>query len=324
MGAELPMRKVSAVVLMIVAVLLMAQAVAPTSGGTVTASNGLTASAGNITCDTASASSAGCVSVGLQTFGGPKIVTGSLFLDGGALFLDLGQTLWLNGPTNNLGLRGVGSVSTFVGGGFAVNNSSTFGSGANLTFSGGTADSSGSIASSSSGANIFLQSAIGASAATTAIAAFHIKHTNGALAATDLEFLSEDSAGTDLLKWDETGLATIRQGVALGTTLITLSAAAPTISSGFGTSPSIVSGNAASFRVNVGTGGSASTGVIGLPTASVNWHCTVQDITSEDTMDTRFVDGTTTSASFKNYSMTTGLVTAWTASDVLSIGCTAH
>jgi hypothetical protein len=63
-----------------------------------------------------------------------------------------------------------------------------------------------------------------------------------------------------------------------GSNVLLISSTAPTISSGFGTSPSIVSANStASFRVNVGTGGVATSGVVGLPTAAGNgWSCTVQ------------------------------------------------
>lgn len=238
--------------------------------------------------------------------------------------IPLGQTYWFNSPTNTLGLRGVGSTITTVGGGFSTTSSMTFASGANVNFTGGTADASSIISSTNTGGNIFLQSAIGAAAATTSVAAFHIRHTNGALASTDLEFLSEDSTGNDLVKWDETGLATIRTGVALGTTLLTWSATAPTISSGFGTSPTVTGGNTAAFRINVGTGGTASSGVIGLPTASTAWNCSCVDITTPATSAVikQSGAGTTTTCPITNY--VAGVATAWAASDILACMCAAY
>ena len=54
------------------------------------------------------------------------------------------------------------------------------------------------------------------------------------------------------------------------------SATTPTISSGFGTTPSIVNSNGtAAFSINVGTGGTASSGVITLPAATTDWNCAV-------------------------------------------------
>ena len=49
---------------------------------------------------------------------------------------------------------------------------------------------------------------------------------------------------------------------------LALSSAAPTISSGFGTGPSVTAGTSAAFRVNVGTGGAASAGRSGSPAHS--------------------------------------------------------
>ena len=104
-----------------------------------------------------------------------------------------------------------------------------------------------------------------------------------------------------------------------------ISPVVPTISSGFGTSPSVTSGNStAAFRVNVGTGGVATTGVVGLSTATNGWNCYSSDITTPATNVTVQTASTTTSASFANYARTTGLSAAWTASDVLAISCFAY
>ena len=98
-----------------------------------------------------------------------------------------------------------------------------------------------------------------------------------------------------------------------------VSATAPTISSGFGTSPSIVASNGtAAFTVNVGTGGSATSGVIGLPTAATGWRVTC-DNTSTNTatvFKTKQTAFTTTTATIGNYDAA-GAAAAWVASNVL-------
>lgn len=104
---------------------------------------------------------------------------------------------------------------------------------------------------------------------------------------------------------------------------LTFSSTTPTISSGFGTTPSITGGSAIAFRVNVGTGGVASTGVIALPTAPNGWNCSVADVTTPDTNSTVQTASTATTASFKNYARTTGLAAGWTGSDILAISCIA-
>lgn len=91
----------------------------------------------------------------------------------------------------------------------------------------------------------------------------------------------------------------------------TLFMAAPTISSGFGGSPSIVAGSTAfAFRVNVGSGGVATSGVIGMPTAVNGWQAIVQDMTNN--VATR-VTATTTNT------ITITAAAAWTANDILVV-----
>lgn len=103
--------------------------------------------------------------------------------------------------------------------------------------------------------------------------------------------------------------------------MVCSSGAVPTISSGFGTSPSVTAGFNFAFRVNVGTGGVATTGVVALPTAPTGWNCFATDITTNATFVTEQTASTAATASFANYSRTTGLAIAWAASDVLAIGC---
>jgi hypothetical protein len=106
---------------------------------------------------------------------------------------------------------------------------------------------------------------------------------------------------------------------------ITLSAIAPTISSGFGTSPSVTTtAGSALFTVNVGTGGAASSGVIGLPTAANGWGCTVNMEGVIPTTLTKQSANSTTTVTVTNYTVATGATAAWTASTILTIKCMAR
>lgn len=92
--------------------------------------------------------------------------------------------------------------------------------------------------------------------------------------------------------------------------------AAPTISSGFGTSPSILNSNGScTFRVDVGTGGAATSGVVGLSTASTGWNCQVTDLTN-NTVTRETASSTTT--------VTVTAAAAWAAGDDLIFTCTAY
>lgn len=105
-----------------------------------------------------------------------------------------------------------------------------------------------------------------------------------------------------------------------------LSSTAPTISSGFGSTPAILSHNgAATFRVNVGTGGSATSGVVGMPTATTGWNCRVEPISNEDVGGrTRETASTTTTVTVQSFSPTTpGAPFSWPASTTLLFNCEA-
>lgn len=111
-------------------------------------------------------------------------------------------------------------------------------------------------------------------------------------------------------------------------TNLLLSNAAPTISSGFGTSPSISANNGtAAFRVNVGTGGTATSGVIGMPTATTGWNCNVDNFTAAGAhvaYNTRQTASTTTSVTVENQTTSTGAAVAWAASNILQLSCFAY
>jgi hypothetical protein len=106
----------------------------------------------------------------------------------------------------------------------------------------------------------------------------------------------------------------------LGTLVI--SATAPTISSGFGTSASVVNPNGtAAFTVNVGTGGAASSGVIGLPAASHGWFCDALLENQLPTIQTKQSASTTTTVTITNYTVATGATAAWAASQIVVLSC---
>jgi|GEM_PF-2330185 len=106
-------------------------------------------------------------------------------------------------------------------------------------------------------------------------------------------------------------------------------AAAPTINSGFGTSPSIVANNGTvAFTVNVGTGRTASRGVIGMPSATTGWICNVENQTgvASNRADQRTVQtaSTTKTVTVQNQTVSTGAALPWTAADVLTLQCRAY
>jgi len=109
-------------------------------------------------------------------------------------------------------------------------------------------------------------------------------------------------------------------------TNLLVSNTAPTISSGFGTSPSISANNGtAAFRINVGTGGTATSGVIGLPAATAGWNCQLTDITTRSTTVTQTLQtaSTTTTATVGNFNSSMAAA-AWVASDILAVSCFAY
>lgn len=113
-------------------------------------------------------------------------------------------------------------------------------------------------------------------------------------------------------------------GIRLASTLM-VSSTAPTIASGFCTSPTVPNANGtAAFTVNVGTGCAGSSGVITMPTAATGWVCSAINITNPATNVVAQSAGTTTSVTLTNYVRTTGVAGNFTASDVLRLQCTAY
>ena len=94
----------------------------------------------------------------------------------------------------------------------------------------------------------------------------------------------------------------------------------PSISSGFGSGAS-TGGNVGTkgFTVNVGTGGSASSGVLGFnPVATTGWHCHCDDVTTQSAtvFVTKQTASATNSCTIGNFN-TAGTAAAWVASDTL-------
>jgi hypothetical protein len=148
-------------------------------------------------------------------------------------------------------------------------------------------------------------------------------------------FITVDGNGTgagnsDLnLTPDGTGRVSLETGGLAYAGVLSQSVTAPTISSGFGTTPSISASNGTTaFRVGVGTGGTASSGIIALPTAANGWNAIVENLTAvaANRADQRTVvtASSTTTVTVQNQTISTGAALAWTASDVLVVHAFAY
>lgn len=88
---------------------------------------------------------------------------------------------------------------------------------------------------------------------------------------------------------------------------------APGLGAGWGGTPSITSNNGTfTFKVNVGSGGVATTGTVTFATTTAGWNCVVQDDTNN--IVTRVTSNTSASVSVTAAS-------AWSANDILSFIC---
>lgn len=101
-----------------------------------------------------------------------------------------------------------------------------------------------------------------------------------------------------------------------------ISTTLPTVTSA-GTSPSITANGSASFRVNVGTGGTATTIVLAMPSSSTGWNAFAENITGSaaNRANSRVVvqSSTTTSLTLQYQTISTGAALAFTASDIVSV-----
>jgi phage-related tail fiber protein len=106
----------------------------------------------------------------------------------------------------------------------------------------------------------------------------------------------------------------------------TESATAPVIASGFGATPSVVASNGtAVFTINVGTGGTASSGVLTMPADVTGWACTVQPNGAPQAAAAMYSAPTSaTSITITNYTATTALALAWPSGFVVSVQCRGY
>jgi hypothetical protein len=104
------------------------------------------------------------------------------------------------------------------------------------------------------------------------------------------------------------------------------SATAPAIASGFGSSPSVVVSNGTmAFQINVGTGGSTSSGVVTMPTAFTGWACQVRPDAAPQAAAIMYSAPTSASSiTITNYTLTTGAALNWTSATVIDVTCTGY
>ena len=110
--------------------------------------------------------------------------------------------------------------------------------------------------------------------------------------------------------------------LSIGSNLVA-STTLPTISSGFGTGPTILANSTFCFKIVVGTGGAAN-GTITLPTAPNGWLAFAADVTSGSTLFLQLTGSTATSVTFTSYSVTTGSAANMSAGDVVLVNCIAY
>lgn len=111
--------------------------------------------------------------------------------------------------------------------------------------------------------------------------------------------------------------------------VLLLTATAPTVTSA-GTSPAMAGGNGtATFRVNVGTGGVATTIVMAMPTATTGWNCLGSNLTAaaanrNPTGVLLEQSSTTTAVTMQYQTVATGVALAFAASDIVLMTCLAY
>jgi hypothetical protein len=109
----------------------------------------------------------------------------------------------------------------------------------------------------------------------------------------------------------------------MGGNLVATSTSLPTISAGFGTSPTILATNTLAFKITVGTGGAAN-GTISLPTAVNGWLGFAADVTNGNNVFLQLTASTANSVTFTSYSVTTGAAQNMSAGDVILVNCFAY
>jgi len=120
--------------------------------------------------------------------------------------------------------------------------------------------------------------------------------------------------------------ASFNGGIGLQSAHVADSVTAPTIASGFGTSPSIVASNGtAAFILNIGTGGTATSGVVAMPTATTGWACSVQPASAPQAGAAMYSMPTSASSvTITNYNVASAVAVAWTSGDIISVQCRGY
>lgn len=133
---------------------------------------------------------------------------------------------------------------------------------------------------------------------------------------------------TNTPRWQVTSggnLVNISTGFLSPSTNLAWSPTAPTIASGFCTSPAISASNGtAAFTITIGTACAASVGTLTLPAATTGWVCAFSNVTVPQSNTPSQTGGTTTTVTVTNYARTTGIAANWADSNVLRASCTGY
>ncbi|MHB8674547.1 MAG: hypothetical protein ACYDAK_12845 [Candidatus Limnocylindrales bacterium] len=122
--------------------------------------------------------------------------------------------------------------------------------------------------------------------------------------------------------WVQSGITELDGDLYLGPNIIE-SATAPTIASGFGTSPTLTASNTAAFTVTAGTGGTSYQGEFTMPTAAHGWVCTGHELgVASSLIQQTAVSPTDVQVS--NYNSTTGANLPWAAGFTILFQCAAY
>jgi len=217
-----------------------------------------------------------------------------------------------NGNVSNCGQDGVHLLGTdaIIQGNWIYNNSATN--------EGGTTNiSSGIVLDSTSSQTTVSGNVIGKSGGVAWSQAYPIL----TVAGSTYWSVTDNSIGTG----NTNNYVSLGAGISATQVLANNSGKQPvSIGSGFGTSPSITAQNGYEhFALNVGTGGSATTGVVTLPLAVNGWFCTATDVTTQSaavSLTKQVGAGGTTSVTLGNYTDVSASG-PWAAGDILHVSC---
>lgn len=128
--------------------------------------------------------------------------------------------------------------------------------------------------------------------------------------------------GATVATFSTTGKLSVTSIADINNNLI-VSSTAPSIASGFGTSPACtVCNNTAAFQITTGTGGTSYQGQLTMPSASNGWACTATEIGAglSHTVQTSI---SPTDVQFTNFNSTTNAFQPWGVGSYILIKCIA-